>query len=261
MQFYRTGPVFTWQANTLPKTGLHSNKRKVKDMNPAWLTLLLGFLLAVPANGQLSGTEDIRVERKVFYKENDADAYQINISFPKVVYIHPDNYHETNLFIQRIMTEAIADFRLKAKRAQRRKHEQAYSFLDIDYQLHLSDKGLFSFKFVTSTKLAGAEKAQKTYTSFNFDFKNNRVLRLRELFDNSVNIENELGKMLALELPGCRLNTRQILANFCLENGQFVLSPDDVTAEGENCAREIRFPLPSLLNILRRDGPAMALIN
>lgn len=227
------------------------------------LILLLFWILVFEGKPLYSATaqpnekqsEAVRIEKAGFNKSSIAKMYEMSISYPVIYTANQEVEHLINVQLQRIMAEAVSEFKRKLNRLAGN-GQTGFSFIRLDYDLQLTSAEVISIRFIQESLLndGKAKGPTKLFLTYNFLVKTGERLTLTDLFLPDIEEEKEILAILRNKLGKCKVRPDYLTRNFCFTKEGLLLSFDDLALNDKDCQSEAVIPWASLAPILNTDG-------
>ncbi|WP_281614620.1 DUF4163 domain-containing protein [Flammeovirga sp. SubArs3] len=181
----------------------------------------------------------MEIEKQGFNKLNSSMHYELNISYPKVICSKKlDIEHQINLDIQRIMIMAINNFRAKIIDVKSEKGAMGLSYLNLDYQVHHNNNGILSISFKKDTYFNGFDGIKIIKMTYNFDSQKNKVIRLKDLFDDEIDYKNAIFNKLKHKYSDIKLK-KGVTSNFCVDTKGITFPLDSNKCKSKHCPEQV----------------------
>jgi hypothetical protein len=219
------------------------------------LALLLPLLFFFTAASARQLTDEVRVERVGFNKQNNQRLYEMNISYPIIHFGKEETNHQVNLGIQHIMSEAISVFKRQITEMLQN-NQSGFSYLHLDYEIMLNKSGLISIRFTRKQLVNNERNAQPVllYLGFNYDLTTGEVLRIEDLFAADTEPVKLLNPVLKKNINHCRYRPEFLLRSFTLNQTGLVLSMDDRSANSNGCPPQVELRWAELEPLVAHNG-------
>lgn len=192
------------------------------------------------------------IQRKMLHKEYPEEKYGLLIYYPEVFNERQEIEFELSLEIQRVMGQAITQFQSEVQKEDLTVAD-SLSMLFLDYQVSLQSHGFLSLHFESQYYFASRHRKETYKEGICYDFAQQRVITLPDLFAGRENWQKEL-KRLAEQAGGAcgEIANDQI---FYLEDGFLVLIFPALNNKLQ-CKPFVRVPLAQFRSMLNPEFAA-----
>ncbi len=199
--------------------------------------------------------EEVTFKRKNFYKDNPSELFKLFISYPEAEGNDPEEKHEINLGIQRVMTKAIADFKSEMRNLQNKNAEITYGTLKFDYLVtHLSPK-FVSVQFQKDIDFGERYGRKSHVLTFNYNLTAKRSTRVQTIFSPETDFAKEVYALLKAKANGFKPDPKRMFDKISLTESHLVFYFDE-TNSNQNTINEIRLPWSEVNHLLSEDSDA-----
>lgn len=214
---------------------------------------------------------------KSSHEENKAKFYEISAEYPELSGVDAATAANFNQIVKKIANDSTVNFKksvadFTAPEDLKRYKENGISLYDqVTYDVELANDDVISLLF-TDANYAGGAHPNATSSTLNFDLKNNRPLKLADIFEPKANYLKTLSDLSRADLKA-KLQKDNMLDEEMLNDGvnpkeenfqswnltkkglQINFDSYQVAAYAEG-PQEVVIPYAKLQNILRKDGVA-----
>ncbi|AZQ62767.1 hypothetical protein EI427_11140 [Flammeovirga pectinis] len=193
----------------------------------------------------------IEIEKQGFNKLNSSLHYELNVSYPKVMYTNKiDVEHKINLDIQGIMAFAISDFLSKTREVKIDKGVLGLSYMNLNYNVHFNQNGILSLCFDKETFYNGLDGIRKLSVTYNYDVNDKRKIQLKDLFVKDVDYYSKLNKIIKEKLGSGAKVSSDAVNTFCITKEGLYFPLDVKKCRGKKCPDFIKINWSELQGIL-----------
>ena len=245
-------------------------------LNGKWKSPKGGSALDFSAAAQVTNfTGGAKITTKSLHEENKAKFYEITTEYPELSGVDAATTANFNQIVKKIVNDSIGDFKKNiadytTPEDLKRYKETGISLYDeVSYDVELANDDVISLIFTDANYLGGAHGGATT-TTLNFDLKNNRQLKLADIFEPDANYLKTLSDLSRADLR-VKLQQDDMIVDEMLNDGTTQKMENfqswNLTKKGLQInfdayqvapyaagANEVVIPYSKLQNILRKDG-------
>lgn len=267
------------------KTGVWKGVWKESDgrvtLTGKWKSPKGGSELDFSADEQVTNfTGGAKFTTKSSHEENKAKFYEITAEYPELSGVDAATAANFNQIVKKIVDDSIGDFKKNiadhtTPEDLKRYKENGISLYDqVTYDVELANDNIISLVCTDANYMGGAHGGATT-TTLNFDLKNNRQLKLADIFEPNTNYLKTLSDLSRADLEA-KLQKDDMLDDEMLNDG---VNPKEENFRSWNLTKkglqinfdayqvaayaagpqEVVIPYAKLQSILRKDGVAMIL--
>ncbi|PWJ42785.1 PdaC/SigV domain-containing protein [Sediminitomix flava] len=175
-----------------------------------------------------------------FKKHSANELYDLHIEYPYFLIDNENKSHKLNLSIQSIMTSALKDFQHQHKKRSKKVNQNGFSYFNLSYEVVYLSESILSLKFINTLFYHGEASEKEKVSTLNFDLKNNKILKIKSIFD--IETDNLRSSILSLimEKSSCYCNRYSVYKQFCIAKEGIYFYGDDYSCP-ENCSTVTTF--------------------
>lgn len=203
------------------------------------IIFILIFLVSIVPVDYSSGDrlipEQVTFTRKVFNKNNPTQLFKLFVSYPLADGTNEEERHEINLGIQKLMTQAIADFKEEMKKVQGKSSEITYGIFNFDYLVTYHSNQMVSVQFQKDVDF-GERYGKKSYIlTFNYNLSAKRGVNPQTIFSSEGNVAKEVYQLIKAkaQVNDFKPDPKRVFDKFTLTNEHLVFYFDETNSNKE----------------------------
>lgn len=192
--------------------------------------ILLSTFLAPSLETNKPIPEQITFTRKNFNKHNPTELFKLFVSYPEADGVNEEERHEINLGIQKVMTQAISDFKQEMKKLQSKSSELTYGTFNFDYLVTYHSDDMVSVQFQKDVDF-GERYGKKSYIlTFNYNLNAKRGVRPTTIFSKESSFAREVFQLLKDKAIDFKPDPKRMFDKFTLNNEYLIFHFDETNS-------------------------------
>lgn len=208
---------------------------------PIFLALLSFFTPSFLSAQQEQIAEPIMLIRKSFVKDNPKAQFRMDVSYPEAQGTSYSKQHGFNICVQKMMTESVNQFKSKMRKIEEETSSSMRASLVLDYVIIHQCAEYVSIKFEEKTNFGTPQSQEKRIITINYNLKENKNIKPKEVFSEEINIPKLLMEILQDKATDFKPDHNRLFKKFALTD-DFITFYFDESNSNQTEIKEISLP-------------------